>query len=93
MKFGAGDVIDYILMWLGISILMHAFPSRGDAKALLTAVKDTEGNLLLKTVCYPIIILINLGAFGSIFWLDLIYGFAVAALLPDFIIQLFIKLS
>ncbi len=53
MKFGAGDVIDYILMWLGISILMHAFPSRGDAKALLTAVKDTEGNLLLKTVCYP----------------------------------------
>src|SRR4051812_13728881 len=30
-KFDAGNPLDYILIYLGVSIAMHAFPSTGDA--------------------------------------------------------------
>lgn len=86
--FGAGDFTDYIQMWLGISILMHSFPSTGDAKALLSAVKETEGNMLLKALCYPIIGLIYIGALGSVIWLDAIYAAAVALLVPQLLVGL-----
>jgi hypothetical protein len=32
LQFEAGTPLDYVLIWLGISIAMHAFPSTGDAK-------------------------------------------------------------
>jgi hypothetical protein len=27
IRFGAGDLLDYFLIWLGVSIAMHAIPS------------------------------------------------------------------
>ena len=73
----------YILYWLGVSILMHAFPSTGDAKALVQSVlKNKEVNVLAKIVTAPFIGLIYLGALGSMFWLDLAYGIGMSMLLP-----------
>ena len=38
IKFGAGDLLDYFLIWLGVSIAMHAIPSTGDAKSMWQSV-------------------------------------------------------
>lgn len=76
----------YLLYWLGVSILMHAFPSTGDAKSLITNVlKNKEVNFLAKAVTAPFIGLIYLGALGSMFWLDLAYGISISMLLPQLI--------
>lgn len=76
----------YILYWLGVSILMHAFPSTGDAKALVESVlKNKEVPVLAKIVTAPFIGLIYLGALGSMFWLDLAYGVGMSMLLPKLI--------
>ncbi len=76
----------YILYWLGVSVLMHAFPSTGDAKTIVNSVlKNEEVGILAKIVAAPFIGLIYLGALGSIFWLDLAYGIGVSMLLPKLI--------
>lgn len=77
IKFNAGSVVDFIILWLGISIAMHSFPSTGDAKSIMAVLKSKETSLLLKIVCFPIVALIYIGALGSVFWLDLIYGMGV----------------
>ena len=73
----------WILYWLGVSILMHAFPSTGDAKVLVNSVlKNPEVNMFAKIVTAPFIGLIYLGALGSMFWLDLVYGIGMSVVLP-----------
>jgi len=34
LKFNDPDPLDLVLIWLGVSIAMHAFPSTGDARSL-----------------------------------------------------------
>jgi len=80
------SALNIVLLWLGISILMHAFPSTGDAKSLVqTVLKNKEVGVGAKIITAPFIGLIYLGAVGSVFWLDLIYGIAMSMLLPNFI--------
>ncbi len=89
-KFDDASFVDYILMYLAISIAMHAFPSTGDAQSLwASTVTNTEAPILLKIIAVPIVGLIYLGAFGSVFWLDLAFGFAVALGLPSLLLKLF----
>ena len=70
-------------LWLGISIGMHAFPSRGDAQNLWEAAraKAAEGSVLAYCF-YPIVGFIHLANLLSFFWFDAIYGFALGVLLP-----------
>jgi hypothetical protein len=70
------------LAWLGISIAMHSFPSTGDAKSIWRAVWNKPAPLLAKFVGTPVVVIVYLGALGSIFWLDLVYGAAVVFGLP-----------
>ncbi len=88
-KLGAAYPIDYLLLYLGVSIAMHAFPSTGDAKSLWEHISDKETPLLTKIIVTPIIGLMYAGALGSMVWLDAIYGFAVAVGLPFLVIRLF----
>jgi hypothetical protein len=76
------------LIYLGVSIAMHAFPSTGDASAIWETLNDKATPLWLKITGYPIVGIIYLGAIGSFFWLDLIYGVAIAIGLPNLIIYL-----
>ena len=74
------------IYWLGISIAMHAFPSTGDAKNLVSSIlKNKDVHILIKILVAPVVGLIYLGAFGSIIWLDLGYGILIATLLPKLI--------
>ena len=85
--FDAGNPLDIFLIWLGVSIAMHAFPSTGDAASLWMTFKQRETPWYLKAVVFPLVLLICLGAIGSIVWLDLIYGIAIAAGVPWLIIE------
>jgi len=79
----AVKVVCVLLYWLGLSILMHAFPSTGDAKALIQSImKNSDVNVLVKIITAPFIGLIYIGAVGSVVWLDLFYGIGMSMLLP-----------
>ena len=87
-KFDNATFLDYILIYLGVSIAMHAFPSTGDANTIWSHIKDKSTSLPVKIIGYPIVGLIYLGSIGSFFWLDLIYGIGIAVGLPNLIISL-----
>lgn len=75
-----------LLGWLGISILMHSFPSTGDAKVMVQNIlKNPDVNPAVKIVTAPVIGLVYLGAIGSMMWLDLIYAIFMAMALPNMI--------
>lgn len=85
------QLMDYLNMWLGISILMHAFPSTGDARSLYASViKNPAVNVVAKALVLPVIGLIYAGAFGSIFWLDLGYAVGMSYLIPKLVLGLLV---
>lgn len=86
LKFESGNLFEYFLIWLGISIAMHSFPSTGDAKSIWKAVWNKETGLLVKIVATPIVGLIYICAAGSVVWLDLFYGVGVAMFIPNILV-------
>jgi len=89
IRFGSGDFLDCFLIWLGVSISMHAIPSIGDAKSMEQAVSSNEIHILLKIITIPIALLIRLVAVGRFFWLDLFYAAGVVMALPSVLVHLF----
>jgi hypothetical protein len=87
-KFHNAGPLDYVLIYLGVSIAMHAFPSRGDANVIWNSMKESSTPLWTKIIGYPIVGLIYIGAIGSFFWLDILYGIGVAVGLPNLLIYL-----
>lgn len=89
LKFDVWDnIFNVALMWLGISILMHAFPSTGDAQVLVDSIlKNKDVNFLVKVLVAPFVLFIYIGAIGSIVWLDLFYAITMAMFLPNIIIS------
>ncbi|HXC03211.1 MAG TPA: metalloprotease family protein [Bacteroidia bacterium] len=88
IKFGTGTPLDFLLIYLGVSIAMHAFPSTGDAKSMWNAIWKEKSSLGVKIAVTPIVGIIMLGALGSMMWLDLAYGVGIAVGLPNLIIYL-----
>ena len=83
------NVLNLLLAWLGFSILMHAFPSTGDAKVMVQQIlKNKKVGIIPKILAAPFILLVYVGAIGSVFWLDAIYAAAVAMLLPNLLAYL-----
>jgi hypothetical protein len=69
-------------LWLAVSIAMHSFPSTGDAKSIWRALWKRKSPFLAKLLGTPLVIIIYAGAFGSVFWLDALYGLGVAIAVP-----------
>jgi hypothetical protein len=86
--FHTAEPLDYLLIYLGVSIAMHAFPSRGDANVIWEAMKESNTPGWVKFIGYPVVGLIYIGSLGSFFWLDVLYGIGVAVGLPNLIIRL-----
>lgn len=87
---GGSDPLNLLLGWLGISILMHAFPSTGDAKVMVNRIlKNPEVSLVWRILSAPVIGLIYLFSIGSIFWLDLGYALGMGILIPWLLAHLF----
>ena len=80
--------LDYVLIYLGVSIAMHAFPSTGDARVIWHSIREENTPAWVRVIGYPVIGLIYLGSLGSFFWLDLLYGVGVALGLPNLLVYL-----
>jgi hypothetical protein len=88
LRHKSGAPPDFILIWLGVSIAMHSFPSTGDAKSIWRALWSRDASIIARVIGTPIVVLIYLGALGSFLWLDLIYGIAVVVIIPVAVIRL-----
>ena len=86
-EFGGGTFFDGFLIWLAVSIGMHAFPSTGDAQSMWQGVWSRDTFFLTKLVTLPLVAIIYLGALGSMIWLDLLYGVGIVMLIPNLLVQ------
>src|SRR5450432_3973356 len=57
-KFNSGGPLDYLLIYLGVSIAMHAFPSTADGDAIWKVVKEPGTPIWIKVIGYPVVGLI-----------------------------------
>ena len=82
--FGVKDPLSYFLLWIGVSIGMHAFPSTQDAKNLLSHARRQVSSLSpLAIISFPLVFLIYLANSLSFFWIDYLYGLAIGLGLPS----------
>lgn len=86
IQFESGSPFDYFLIWLGVSIAMHAFPSTGDARSIWQAVHTPGTSPVARIFVTPVVGIIYLGALGSFFWLDAMYGLFMAMALPNLLV-------
>lgn len=90
IKFGSSTGIhNYLLIWLGVSIAMHSFPSTQDAKLIWEKLKEQGTPIGYKLILAPVIGLVYIVSLGSVVWLDFFYGMAVAMLIPNLITFIF----
>ncbi len=82
--------VTIVLLWLGVSIGMHAFPSTGDAQGLWKATKEAmalKNPLAIAGV--PVVGLIYLANILSVVWFDAIFGAAVGLGIPMLVFRAF----
>jgi hypothetical protein len=78
--------LSYFLMWLGVSIGMHAIPSTQDASNMWEDAKTHVKSLnLLAIVTFPLVIVIYIFNVLRIVWADLAYGILIGVWLPEWI--------
>ncbi len=77
------DPLAYFFYWLGLSIGMHAFPSKDDLSNIweLAPEKAKHGNVLA-IVSLPLIAILYVLNYARVVWADLGYGIAVGILGP-----------
>ena len=87
--FNISDPLSFFLMWLGVSIGMHAFPSSQDSKNVLDiAGTEIKKKNLLAIISIPVFGLFMLANLLRIIWFDAIYGVAIGIGLPVWIYNL-----
>lgn len=86
--FGQADPISYFLIWLGISIGMHAFPSTQDAKVLWQHARKAATTLNpLAILSFPLVVVIYIANGLRFFWADYLYGLALGFILPEVLLK------
>lgn len=73
-EFGDFRFTDAIVVWLGISIAMHSFPSQTDAYSLRHFVKSNPVSAGIKYFFVPVSYFLQTCAALSVIWLDFGYG-------------------
>jgi hypothetical protein len=84
--FHVEEPVSYFLLWLGVSIGMHAFPSTQDASNLFAHAKKAAKSLNpLALLSFPLVLLIVVANVLSFFWADLLYGIGLGLGLPELV--------
>ncbi|AMR32860.1 hypothetical protein A0256_16255 [Mucilaginibacter sp. PAMC 26640] len=84
--FGLAHPLSYFLMWLGVSIGMHAVPSTQDAKNIFEQAKiKVKDKNVLAIVSFPLVGLVYIFNILRFFWADLAYGVAIGVGVPGLI--------
>jgi hypothetical protein len=68
--------------WLAWSITMYAFPSFEDAEGIQNAIWQKTSPISARILGSIIVILICIGALGSVFWLNVFYAVFIVSILP-----------
>jgi len=80
------ESLNLFFVWLGCSLAMNSFPSKGDAKALWSATKKySKKDRIVKIIGYPFVVTIYIANFLSFIWFDLIWAVALYGLV-DYIL-------
>ncbi len=78
--------LSYFLIWLGVSIGMHAIPSNQDANNVYEQAKiKIKHRNILALLSFPLVGLIYVFNILRIVWADLIYGVAIGIGIPSLI--------
>ncbi len=77
------NFVFYILVWLGFSIGMHAFPSQEDMDGLISAVSESKNNNILLILAKFFAVIFKTANSLSRIWFDLIYAYLIAQILPN----------
>jgi hypothetical protein len=86
--FGRSDPLSYFLLWVGLSIGMHAFPSTQDANVLWEAAKRAAVvRNPLAMVSFPLVVVIYAANILRFLWLDYAYGVAIGLGLPEIVLN------
>lgn len=86
--FDVSHPLSYFLMWLGLSIGMHAIPSSQDAQNLWDDAKQHVKSMNpLAIIAFPIVILIYVFNVLRVVWADLVYGLLLGVGIPSLIFQ------
>jgi hypothetical protein len=81
--FGIDHPLSYFIIWLGVSIGMHAIPSNQDANNVYEQAKlEVKKMNILALISFPLIGFIYLFNILRIIWADLIYGIAIGIGIP-----------
>ena len=79
---------EVLLLWLGVSLAAHAFPSTTDAGGLWRAMIRSGSPLWARIASIPLILLIYLGQVGLFLRLNYAYALALVLLFPDIMVHL-----
>jgi hypothetical protein len=86
--FDIGQPLSYALMWLGLSIGMHAIPSTQDANNMWEDAKTHVKSLnVLAILTFPLVIAIYIFNVLRVIWADLGYGILIGVGLPSLIFE------
>ena len=86
--FHIHDSLSGILIWLGISIGMHAFPSSMDTNLLWQhALQVARRWNPLALVSFPLVILLFVANVVRLFWFHAIYACAIGLTLPELVLK------
>jgi len=78
--------LSYFLIWLGVSIGMHAIPSNQDASNVYEQAKEeVKHHNILAIISFPLVGLIYVFNVLRFFWADLLYGIAIGIGIPSLI--------
>ena len=86
--FHIDHMLSYALLWLGVSIGMHAFPSNHDAMCLFHHAKKAAAALNpLALLSFPLVVLIMAANALSVVWADYFYGLFLGLGLPELVLK------
>ena len=84
--FDLNHPLSYLLIWLGVSIGMHAIPSTQDANNIYDQAKVAARKLnILAIISFPLIGLIYVFNVLRFFWIDVLYGVAIGIGIPSLV--------
>lgn len=82
--FEISHPLSYFLMWLGVSIGMHAIPSTQDASNMWEEAKIHVKSLnALAIITFPLVVVIYIFNVLRVIWADLGYGILIGVGLPS----------
>lgn len=84
--FDLSHPLSYFLLWLGLSIGMHAVPSSTDASNLWNAARiAVKESHPLAIISFPLVLIIHAFNILRVVWADLLYGVLIGVWVPGWI--------